>query len=522
VTALLVFGSGLAFVLLWLGKHPIRWSYPLDDAYISMTWSRNLVQHGSWGLNPGEFDSAASSPLWLLLQAAVMKILGAQVWIAFAMSMTCAIGLLLWVNFVGQREGWPDYFRTIVLALLVIIMPLVPLAFLGLEHILHTILTLWTLYIFWRLPERGQPDPQRYVARLLTAVLLTTAVRFEGMFLALALAAVLLWTRRPFLAGGVVCASFIPVAVQGFVSVAHGWSWLPSSVMLKSVDPIRGQPLEKAWAILLVFVRQISRPHIICALAVVFAVLWMLPGRRQGPDARVLGVFLLMFAQHMALARIGWFFRYEAYLIAASIFVVGLLAGPAMPPPAVLFRHWKEKRRVIKCLALALALGLWLPQFSYGLYALYDTPIAMKNSYDQQCQMAAFVQRYYRGSTVGVNDIGAVSFLAQAHVIDLWGLAHHTIYKARLAGQFDTKLLQRVCDEEKVQMAMVYDEWFVGNLGLPPNWRRVGFLRIENNLVCASGVVSFYAVNAAAAAKMTREFREFAACVPADVHLEPQ
>ena len=55
--------------------------YNLDDTYIHLTIARNLAFRGTWGINPGEFAGASSSPLWTLMLAGAMKIAGPRIWL---------------------------------------------------------------------------------------------------------------------------------------------------------------------------------------------------------------------------------------------------------------------------------------------------------------------------------------------------------------------------------------------------------------------------------------------------------
>ncbi len=518
LAAALILGIGLTISSLPWGKNAPAFAYPLDDTYISLAMSKNLVEHGTGGVNPGLFAPAASSPLWILIQAAAMKMAGVHLWIALFLSSCCAIGLLTMVDAVGRREGWPDYFRAIILILLVVITPLVSLTILGMEHVLHIILTLWTLYILWRLPEHGRPDRGASLC-LLVAIALTTATRFEGLFLAMAVAFILVLRRHFMLAAGAAGAAFVPVAIHAAFSILHGWSWLPSSVMLKGNMPVHGDPLATIQAIFQSISDKYLFDHrLACAFTLPLVLLAILP--RQRLEKRVLsvsGIFLLMFLQHLGFAKIGWFFRYEAYLLATQIFIAALMVGPMLPQTSSGFMV--RLRDMPALVRVSLALLLLLPQVSYACNALTMVPIAMKNISDQQCQMAAFLTRYYRGSSVALNDIGAVSYSGSVHITDLFGLANRALFKAKVGGCYTTKAIGQVCDAEHCQIAMVYDGWFVNPAGLPASWIRVGSLKIEDNFICGSDTVSFYALNLEAAEKLQANLQNFTAFAPPDAHV---
>ncbi len=47
----------------------------LDDAYISLSYARNLAEHGCWCVTPGLEANTATSPLWVVLLAAPMLVM---------------------------------------------------------------------------------------------------------------------------------------------------------------------------------------------------------------------------------------------------------------------------------------------------------------------------------------------------------------------------------------------------------------------------------------------------------------
>src|SRR6478609_3379099 len=68
VTALLFAAS--------LHKTGGRVVYLIDDPAIHLSLAGNLAHHGTWGVVPGVFQSASSSPLWTLLLAGYLWVAG--------------------------------------------------------------------------------------------------------------------------------------------------------------------------------------------------------------------------------------------------------------------------------------------------------------------------------------------------------------------------------------------------------------------------------------------------------------
>src|SRR5690606_29933782 len=115
---------------------------------------------------------------------------------------------------------------------------------------------------------------------------------------------------------------------------------------------------------------------------------------------------------HLQLAKIGWFYRYESYLLVFTFIAFGLI-----------YRDISDAfGRNFKVACLIILLIVCIPLYSRGYSAFKDTPLGMRNVYEQQYQMAKFIHEYYRTSAIGANDVGAITFLNEIKLVDLYGL----------------------------------------------------------------------------------------------------
>ncbi len=62
---------------------------------------------------------------------------------------------------------------------------------------------------------------------------------------------------------------------------------------------------------------------------------------------------------------------------------------------------------------------------------LKNQPVASKNIYDQQIQLADFLHKYYRNAKVVANDIGAITYFNNIHLLDTYGLGSIEVAKLR-------------------------------------------------------------------------------------------
>jgi hypothetical protein len=472
--------------------------YALDDAYIHMAMARNLAEHGVFGVTRYGFTSSSSSPLWTLLLAGLFKLLGPRDWLPLALNVLFAAVLLAVADHVLRTHGVRPRSRLLALVAIVVLTPVPPLVLVGQEHLLHATLTL----AFAGLVTLAPPG-----AALLLVAPVLTATRYEGLFLVFIACLVLAARRRFAFALALGAVSLLPPALYGLVSLAHGWYALPNPVILKGAlgEGISGWrrialvPFLGGWG-------ELARsPHVLALVtlaAVTLLARWRSPSSREGT---LLIVFIGTALLHLQYARTGWFYRYEAYLVALGIVVAAIALdglGDRVRP------RW---------LPAALASAVALVCAVRGVRAHVETAGAAGNIYEQQIQMGRFLARYYPGESVAANDIGAIDWLADLRVLDLWGLASREVAEAKLTGRYTTSGIAELARSRGVGVAVIYERWLDAAGGVPQEWVRAGRWRVASNVVLGDRTVAFYAVDPAEAGPLADHLRAFAPELPPGV-----
>lgn len=495
--------------------------YALDDAYIHMAMAKNVANHGVWGVTPYEFSSSSSSPLWTLLLAAGVRLFTSSQLIPFLLNLGVATGMLWMVDRLVRRHGIGPTGRTLLLLAIVFVTPLPLLVFEGLEHILHAALTI--LFVYSAAAASGdRPVSRRSVAPLLVLGPFLTMTRYEGLFTVLLVAALFTIRRRIRVAGAVIGLGMLPVVLYGLISVANGWHFLPNSVLLKGDTP----SLTSFWGVVGAlgfdgYVKLIDTPALMMLVLAALLTLHVEIHRRGEIWRRsvvVLFLFLANTALHLQFARTGWFMRYEAYTISLGIVGIGIAAYPSTGP------HFRSlgsilraiRRHYVVALLATLAIVTLSARAALGMVIL---SAGTDNIYEQHYQVGRFVQQFYEGETVALNDIGAVNYLADVRCLDLWGLANLDVAAAWRTDTYDTEWLGSYAASQEVEIAIVYDDWFEAEEigGVPSRWTKVGTWTIPNRVVAGGDTVSFYAVTPDAVDELAANFRAFVPELPADV-----
>jgi hypothetical protein len=543
-------------------RHTGFMTYPLDDTYITMAIAKNFALHGVWGITRKGFSPASSSPGFALLLAGVFRLLGPSVWWPLALS----IGFGFLALILAQRLLSSCGIATQLCALCAILFftPLPVLGLFGMEHALHVALMLAFLdLVGWNLAREELPP---WSLLLLTGVMVS--VRYESLFMVIMACLLFLSQRQVRAAASMAVAGAAPVTLYGIFSVLHGCSWLPQSVALKGfpLSALINQPL----SVVVKFDNNLDlAPYMLALIAAMF-VLILMPAVRE--DARARSLLLIVLGAtlaHLALAQVGWGYRYEAYMIAGAVAAItcaaphmrvsrdrwantALLAIAGATLAQLLFagagRIYPHELYV---LAAPIAITVWAASHGRlsrghwataallmvgvaGTWMLYQRtreafltlPYRSAAVYSQQIQMARFLQRFEQGASVAANDVGAINYYADIDCLDLVGLGDRDVYLLKQKKEYSTAALAKLTESRQVKIAIVYDSWFsflptdfFDGPPLPHTWVRVARWHTPYGIFLGGDTVSFYATDTAEAERLRSSLNQFAPSLPPKVQV---
>jgi hypothetical protein len=237
--------------------------------------------------------------------------------------------------------------------------------------------------------------------------------------------------------------------------------------------------------------------------------------RGDDPLQWLMGIFVATGFLHLMLARAGWLYRYEAYLVAMGLVAVAAPLYEFVQRLPRTFRIPAGEWAGLAALALTLLTTnlLW----SAGSNSLGIIARATKNTYLWHYQMGRFVQRYYQGSALAVNDLGAVNFMADIHCTDFHGLADLDVARAMLQKRFDPQFMDALARSRQARVALVDDNWLGLYGGTPRAWLLAGRWKFNDRVVLASPALSFYALTEQARQELMANLRDFSSHLPAGV-----
>lgn len=499
-----------------------RFVYLLDDAYIHLTLGRNLALEGTFGVVPGVYESASSSPGWTLVLASLLRVLPATLaeWVPFAVNLAAGLWLMrmlaqaaVWLRERGT--GW--LVVTAVCTPLVIAAPTLVLA--GMEHVLHAALCVWVLT---RLARWADGDRSaKSVAVLCAAAALATLFRYETLFLAggVAVAALvvrwrephtkLVWRipRPPAVSFLVVGAALVPVVVYGIVNLSFGQYFLPNSVVAKS--EFVGFPESFKISVgpeRFLFNFVLDSVAYILVGTVLFR---LVRGRIGGPGTLAAAVALCTaFILHVNLSLL---FpsppRYGFYLSSMAVWV---LFRSASEVPVT----WPRSR--LAAAAVVVLVAVVAVQRLVVIPAA--TPVGSNNIYEQQWRVARFTQANYDGRGVILNDLGLISWLHEGPVVDTWALGSFPVLEAYRSGARVNDVVERLARESDAEVMIATSELLP--VAAPDGWQLVGRLGLSKPRATSVAIhVNFLAPPGEPADRLRAELEALAPELPSGQNL---
>lgn len=527
IIATVVLISATAFTLAGsYAENNGHFSFTLDDAYIHMAIAKNLVEHGVWGVSSHEFSSTSSSPLWTLLLAGTYLIFGIGENIPWILNLLAAIGLLAVVHRLLCRWNIHEIYSLIVLLLLLIVYPVVPMVRTGMEHLIHGLLT---VLFAWKAVEiltdnsrnsKGFLPAAKIEWTLVVIAPLLSMIRYEGL-LEIGVVALMFIIRGRFkFAITLLTAALIPTIALGIFSIVMGGYFLPNSLLIKGSLPDFTNFGNTLLSLGLTSFRAITMfPHLgypFYLALIVFAYGYYNNSRRLWSKSNLfLFLAIASYILHLQFAKSGWFYRYESYLLGWGLTAVAIAIYENFPRDIKHFSDLRTSTYWALIVILSIFAGNYLTFRSAA--ANVKTIQATTNIYHQQYQMGRFIDRYYSGKAVMLNDIGAPCYLADFRCFDYTGLANSDVLRKIRSKTYTPEMLLEICRERDVRIAIIYRSWLANSPGKPKDWFPIGTWTIPNNTICSNKTVEFYVVDPDEEATLRENFRNFTSSLPKEV-----
>lgn len=216
-------------------------------------------------------------------------------------------------------------------------------------------------------------------------------------------------------------------------------------------------------------------------------------------------IFVVTAVLHAFLADMGWFERYQAYLVIGGSFVALRIAAEVVSP---------ERRRRALVVALVVVSAL-----AFGkTVLLVEAPLATSNTYRQRYQLARFLHRYYDGDAFLTGELGYTTLLHNGTVVDVLGLGTYPVAVERHAGVeiLDADFVNRLAVAQHVKVMAVYA--FSPGFKIPDSWRLVAHWHLaEPKISIPDADIAFYAFKGKPARALGRHLHAFESELPSRV-----
>ncbi len=490
-----------------------------------MAIAKNFAHNGIWGVTKYEFTSSSSSILWTLTLSLIFFLFKPNEITPFILNIFFASLVILTVYLIYLREKINNLVTLFVLISICLITPICPLVFTGLEHVFHILISIWFIYLVAMISVEKNRSGAMII--LLLCAFILPFLRYESVVLVITGALILYFNKKLFLASAIFLLSVLPLIIFGLHSIQKGWSFFPNSMLLKGLYPDIVN-LNDFIGFCFLLLKQLLTPVnisiILFSAGVIF--FYTLFRKRKNPGYLILknksiillalwGVNAIMFYIY---SRSGWSYRYQSFLVALTLFIVGLILMPYLNANYLKPERLNLNQIIVMFIIFCFSIG-YIYQAIQAIKINLETPRSATNIYQQQYQMASFIKKYYENSPIALNDIGASNYYADIKCVDLWGLSDLEISKLRRKNLITVNDIERIIKSNNVKIAILYDSWFKeGDSSLIPNsWYKAGEWTILNNIIAGDSVISFYALTSDQKEILLNNLKSFSGSLPRGV-----
>jgi len=480
--------------------------FPIDDSYIHLSMAKNFFYEGIWSPQLHyNFISCSSSPAYVVLLSGLFYFSSKSLFFPLIINV---IGLLVLLYYLHNYflNKYNIYIYTLFLFLFItLFLPQIQVL-LGMEHIFHCLFILFSLKKYIDIiQQQFKMNDILYFSFFCSIAFL---FRFETVFFLFAVfLSFTFYFKKYKLAFLTVFLSSIPVLFFVLISLKNGAYFLPNSLLLKSsFFSLHGNIYDKIQEVVIIFYDKVfcKEQFYLVLLFIISVGLYFF----YASDLKksLIFVSLITVLLHGLFSNFGWFYRYETYLIILFLIVITQIFNQ---------NNLKFNTSFISLFIVVLLYFAFIRWNKSNI----EIKIAAKNIYQQQVNMAKFIRTNYNNNSVIINDIGAISYYTQASYIDLFGLGspHLLNYKYSTKDKALNNFpdyIEKEALKQDVKLVCIYE---FALKKIPSSWVKVASWEIQDNVVCATGKVYFYAINESQHMKILQELIKFETKLDKDI-----
>ncbi|MCS4303011.1 hypothetical protein [Chryseobacterium sp. BIGb0232] len=482
ITMVLFLGVGMVYLFLMMSGTENYFTYILDDAYIHLAIAKNFAFHGVWGVTQYSFSSTSSSPVFTVILSSLIYVFGDHELIPLLFNTVTAFFMIFFLN-----KYFSDYFseaRSVIAAVFfTVLFTSVPmLVFSGMEHVLQAMVIVVNVLCFER--WKGSEYKDNYCSGwFYSSLALLGLIRFDSMFYFLALALVFILLRRFTYAAGVLICGFIPILIFGYFTHQETGYFFPNSVIIKgSRFDLSGNYFMQVAGLLYHKILDNRNFYFAGILPLLISAVLIAKDIKKGLGFQqilsrnlLLIVWCITLFLHGAFSKFTKLYRYEVYILTGFAMAV-------IPKLKSVYEHKSYLLKENRGISVLIFLSFVLLMVKVG-FTSYLTVVGSRNVYEQQIQSARFLKKYYPNAKVVANDIGAICYFTDIHLLDFEGLGSKEVvpFRMRPVGiddQFE-RFLKSYTIQNGYQFAIAYEEWLQGHT--PENWKKVAVLTVSGS-----------------------------------------